>query len=297
MLTPLQIEFRDILQIAILASVLYYVLRFIRGTWASAILMGLGIVIFAIFASISIFKLDVLGWLFGGVALYLAFGVIIIFHPEFRRGLAMLGKQPFLSTLPWQAVRRLQPERVSEKLYEAVDQLAERRIGALIAIERTENLGRLVDTGVRIDAPLVSELLQTLFYPPAPLHDGGAIVRGERIVAARCIFPLSERQRPDLKGLGTRHQAAVGLSETHDAVVIVISEETGTVSIAHDGKFYRGMRPEALRRYLRALDPKPSDEPLTFERFLERLHSRSPGKDYSHRFLPFIQRKREVRHD
>ncbi len=297
MLTSLQIEFRDILQIAILASVLYYMLRFIRGTRAAAILMGLGIVIFVVFASISIFKLDVLGWLFGGLALYLAFGVIIIFHPEFRRGLAILGKQPFLSTLPWQAVRHMQPERVSEKLYEVVDQLSERRIGALIAIERTENLDMFVETGVRIEAPLVSELLQTLFYPPAPLHDGGVIVRGEHIVAARCIFPLSERQRPDLKGLGTRHQAAVGLSEANDAVVIVISEETGAVSIAHDGKFYRGMRPDALRRYLRALDPRQSDDHMTFGRFLERLNQRSTENGFSQRFLQFVHRKREVRHD
>jgi diadenylate cyclase len=296
MLTPLQIEFRDILQIAILAAAIYYALRFIRGTRAAAILMGLGIVVVVVVASISIFNLDVLGWLFGGLALYLAFGVVIIFHPEFRRGLARLGKQPFLSALPWQTAWHMQPERVSEKLYEVVDRLSERRIGALIAIERAESLGVFVDSGLRIDAPLIPELLQTIFYPPAPLHDGGVIVRGECIVAARCIFPLSEQERSDLKGLGTRHQAALGLSEASDAVVIVISEETGTVSIAHDGKFYRDIRPDALRRYLRALDPLKSGEHMTFGRILERLHP-SPQNGYPQRVRQRIRRQREVNHD
>jgi diadenylate cyclase len=296
MLTPLQIEFRDILQIAILAVSLYYVLRFIRGTRAAAMLMGLGIVVVVVVAAISVFNLDVLGWLFGGLALYLAFGVVIIFHPEFRRGLILLGKQPFLSALPWKTARRLQPERVSEKLYEVVDRLSERRIGALIAIERAESLGVFVDSGVRIDAPLIPELLQTLFYPPAPLHDGGVIIRGECMVAARCIFPLSERQRSEMRGLGTRHQAALGLSEASDAVVVVISEETGTVSIAHDGKFYRDMRPDALRRYLRALDPLVSGDSMTFGRFLERLN-RSPQNWDPQRVRQRIRRRREVDHD
>ena len=296
MLTPFQIEFRDILQIAILAAALYYVLRFIRGTRAAAMLMGLGIVVVVVVAAISIFNLDVLGWLFGGLALYLAFGVVIIFHPEFRRGLARLGKQPFLSALPWQTAWHMQPERVSEKLYEVVDRLSERRIGALIAIERAESLGVFVDSGLRIDAPLIPELLQTIFYPPAPLHDGGVIVRGECIVAARCIFPLSEQERSDLKGLGTRHQAAVGLSEASDAVVIVISEETGAVSIAHDGKFYRDIRPDALRRYLRALDPLKSGEHMTFGRILERLNP-SPQNGDPQRVRQRIRRQREVPHD
>jgi diadenylate cyclase len=296
MLTPLQIEFRDCLQIAILAVALYYVLRFIRGTRVAALLMGFGVVVVVVVASISIFNLDVLGWLFGGLALYLAFGIVIIFHPEFRRGLVMFGRQPFLSATPWQTARNIQPERVSEKLCEVVDRLSQRRIGALIAIERAESLGVFVDSGVRIDAPLIPELLQTLFYPPAPLHDGGVIIRGECIVAARCIFPLSERLRSEMNGLGTRHQAAMGLSEASDAVVVAVSEETGIVSIAHDGKFYRDIRPDALRRYLRALDPLRNAEHMMFGRFLERLN-RSSQNGNPQRVRQRVRRQREVDHD
>ncbi len=295
MLTSFQIEFRDILQIAILATLLYYGLRYIRGTRAAAMLMGLGTLIFVVFVAINLFNLDVLGWLFGGLAIYLALGVIIIFQPEFRRGLAMLGKHPFFNTLPWQVTHTKHPERISEKLYEVVDRLSDRHIGALIAIERSESLDMYEETGVRLDAPLVPELLQTIFYSPAPLHDGGVIVRGERILAARCIFPLAERQRPELKGLGTRHQAAVGLSEVIDAVVIVVSEETGAVSIAHDGKLYRGMRNDALRRYLRALDPLDTDTHLTLGRFLERLN-RSPENWNPQRLRQMMNRKREAHH-
>jgi len=296
MLTSIQLDFRDILQIAILATVLYYVLRFIRGTRAATMLMGLGLVVVVVLASISLFKLDVLGWLFGGLALYLAVGVIIIFHPEIRRGLALLGKQPLLNALPWQPDRDRRLERISERIVEAADRLSDQRIGALIAIERSETLGMYEETGVRLDAPLSSDLLRTLFQPPAPLHDGGVIIRGERILAARCIFPLAERPHPELSGLGTRHQAAVGLSDASDAIVIVISEETGIVSIAHDGKLHRGMRSEALRRYLRALDPEAAIGQMTFGRFLERLN-RSPENWNPRRLRRLINRKREVRHD
>lgn len=296
MLTALQIDFRDIMQIAILAALLYYLLRYIRRTRAAAMLMGFGTLVFIVFAAIRIFNLDVIGWLFSGLALYLALGAIIIFQPEFRRGLAMLGQHPFFNSLPWQLAHTRQPERISDKLYDFSDRLADQRIGALIAIERAESLSVYEETGVRLDAPLVSELLQTLFYPPGPLHDGGVIVRGERILAAGCIFPLTDRQRPELKGLGTRHQAAIGLSEASDAVVIVVSEETGLISIAHDGKLFRGVREDALRRYLRAMDPEDVDARMTFGRFLERLNQ-SPENWNVRGLRRMIRRKREVRRD
>ncbi len=295
MFGTLQLEFRDALQIVILATLLYYLLRYIRGTRAAAMMIGLGTLVFVVFAAIRLFNLDVIGWLFGGLAIYLALGAVIIFQPEFRRGLAMLGKHPFFNSLPWRLSVARHPERVSEKLYDVVDRLAERRIGALVAIARSESLGVYEETGIRLDAPLISELLQSLFYPPAPLHDGGVIVRGERILAASCIFPLAERMRPELKGLGTRHQAAIGLSEATDAVVVVVSEETGIVSIAHDGKLFRGMRAEALRRYLRALDPEDEGKPMTLGRFLERLNQ-SPEHWNTRRLRQFIKRKQGVRH-
>lgn len=295
MFASFQLEFRDVLQIVILATMLYYLLRYIRGTRAAAMMIGLGTLVFGVFIAIRLFNFDVIGWLFGGLAIYLALGAIIIFQPEFRRGLAMLGKHPFFNSLPWQLSSARHPKRISDKLKDVVDRLADRHIGALIAIERSEALDVYEETGIRLGAPLISELLQTLFYPPSPLHDGGVIVRGERIVAARCIFPLTERLRPELRGLGTRHQAAIGLSEATDAVVIVVSEETGIVSIAHDGKLHRGMRTEALRRYLRAMDPEDASKPMTFGRFLERLNQ-SPERWNARRLRQFIKRKREVHH-
>jgi len=256
-------------------------------------LMGVATTILVVFIAIHLFDLDVIGWLFGGVALYLALSVVIIFQPEFRRGLSMLGKHPFFSSLPWHMSQVRQPEKISEKLYDVVESLAARNIGALIAVERSESLNTYQETGVWLDAPLVPELLQTIFYPPAPLHDGGVIVRGERILAAGCIFPLAERLRPELRGLGTRHQAAVGLSEASDAVVLVVSEETGTISVAHDGRLYRNMRAEALRRYLRALDPIDTYEPMTLGRFLERLNQ-TPENWNMRRLRMAFKRKDEV---
>lgn len=291
-----RIEFRDIMQIVILATLLYYLLRYIRRTRAAAMLMGFGTLIFVVFAVIHIFNFDVIGWLFNHLVLYLSIGAIIIFQPEFRRGLSILGKHPFFNSLPWQSAHARQPERISDKLYDVSDRLADRRIGALIAIERSESLSIYEETGVRLGAPLVSDLLQTLFYPPGPLHDGGVIVSGERILAAGCIFPLTDRQRPDLKGLGTRHQAAIGLSEASDAVVIVVSEETGLISIAHDGRLFRGVRENALRRYLRAMDPEDADTRMTFGRFLERLNQ-SPENWNVRGLRKMIRRKKGARHD
>jgi diadenylate cyclase len=159
---------------------------------------------------------------------------------------------------------------VADQLVSIVTRLAARRHGALLAIERDIALKSFLESGVAIDAPLEPDLLLTIFFPRTPLHDGGVILRGDRVLAARCVFPLS--QRLDLDGeLGTRHRAALGLSEETDAVVVVVSEETGAISIAHDGRLFRRLNPEKLRRYLAALLPERRVRDLAWRRVVENF--------------------------
>jgi len=209
----------------------------------------------------------VLSWLLGAVSVYVAVGLVVIFQPEIRHALAMLGGGALLgaSASPVGGPR----QAVAEQLVAVVMRLSRRRHGALIAIERDIALKNFQESGVLLDAPLVPELLLSIFYPRAPLHDGGVVLRGDRILAARCVFPLTTR--PDLEELGTRHRAALGLSEETDAVVIVVSEESGMVSVAHEGRLYRDLGEEKLRRYLMALLPERGVRDIAWRRALENF--------------------------
>jgi len=256
---------RDIVQILILAMLLYYVIRLVRGTRSAQMLLGLGVVVLTLIGLTILFNLDVLAWLLGTVSVYVAVSLVVIFQPEIRHALAMLGGGALLgSSTPARSNMS-----VAEQLVSAVTRLGQRRHGALIAIERDIALKGFQESGVLLDAPLVPELLLSIFYPRSPLHDGGVVLRGDRLLAARCVFPLT--QRPDLEGLGTRHRAAVGLSEETDAVVIVVSEETGTVSIAHEGRLYRDLGEDKLRRYLVALLPEQGVRDIAWRRALEHF--------------------------
>jgi diadenylate cyclase len=252
---------RDGVQILILTLVLYYAIRLVRGTRSAQMLLGLGVVVLTLIGLTILLNLDVLAWLLSTLSVYVAVCLVVIFQPEIRRALAMLGGGTMLRG---SGDHRL---TVADQLVATIGRLAAERHGALIAIERDIALKGFVESGVLLDAPLAPELLQSIFYPHAPLHDGGVILRGDRLVAARCVFPLA--QRPDLEGLGTRHRAAVGLSEETDAVVIVVSEEAGAVSIAHDGRLFRDLTAEKLRRYLEALLPERRVRDLAWRRVLE----------------------------
>jgi diadenylate cyclase len=262
MLSGLQIGLGDAVQIAILAAVLYHVLVFLRGTRSAQMLLGVGALALLLIGMTAVFSFDVLGWLLSALSVYLAIGIVIIFQPEIRRALAMLGGR---SLFTHAAIKT----DVAGKLVGVVEALSAQRVGALIAIEGEVALKSFVDTGVYLDAPLVPELLTSLFFPHTPLHDGGAIVRVDRILAASCVFPLA--QRADLAGLGTRHRAAIGLSEETDAVVIVVSEETGRVSLAHEGRLYRNLKRSRLLRFLHVLLPEGRGNELVFRRTIETL--------------------------
>ena len=228
-----------LLEILVLAVLFYYTILFFRGTRGAQVLLGFVTALVAMLVLTRIFSLDTLNWLLQQVSVYLVVAFVVIFQPEIRRALAELGKQHVFST---------QRERgMLDEIVKAVSLLAEGKIGALIAIEREIGTLAVQESGTRLDAAVSADLLATIFYPRTALHDGGVIIEGDRVRAAGCVFPLSSR---DIGKTGTRHRAAVGLSEETDALVVVVSEETGAISLAYKGRLIRGLDEERLRRIL-----------------------------------------------
>lgn len=229
-------------EILILATVFYFLLKFFRGTRGSAILTGLAILFLGLIVLTELVNLTVLNFLLEGLMGFLFIASIVIFQPEIRRALARLGRQG--NFMAGKARRVL-----ADPITDAVLMLSSRKIGALIAIERETETKTIQDTGTQMNSEVSAELLTSLFYPGAPLHDGGVIISEDRIAAAGCVFPLT--QNDDLaKNLGTRHRAAIGMTEESDTVVIVVSEETGVISIAYNGRLKRGFDGAHLRRIL-----------------------------------------------
>lgn len=248
--------FGGIVEILVLAFGFYFLLLFFRETRSIKVFLGLLVVLLIAIVVTRLFHIYALNWLLRRLSVYLALALLVIFQPEIRRALAEIGRQPFL-TAPVESRDYL------DSIIEAVMLLAERRLGALIAIERTESTRAIQDTGVKLDARVNADLLATLFFPHTPLHDGGVIISGNRIVAAGCLFPLC--QEPELsRGLGTRHRAAMGLTEETDAIAIVVSEETGTISISTRGRLSRDFDEERLRKFLSGV---LSREPVSSNRW------------------------------
>lgn len=234
------------IEILILAAMLYFVFRLFKGTRGSAILSGLIILFGILFAITNLSHLDVLNWLLSKLMLYISLAVVVIFQPEIRRALARLGRQP------WRSNGMSSQMSLVEPIMQAVSVLSKRKIGALIAIEREIGTRAIQDTGTRMHSTVSAELLATIFFPHTPLHDGGVIISGDRICAAGCLFPLSQKEELS-KSLGTRHRAAIGVTEETDAIVVVVSEETGAISMAYNGKLRRGLEEERLRRMLSSM--------------------------------------------
>lgn len=245
------LKLQSLAEIAILTGVYFLILRSIRGTRGAGILKGL--IFFFVFAFFGAMWLaeqlnlptikQVLQFILGGSSI----AAIVIFAPEMRRALLRLAQSRILSPI----FRGTSVKIVSE-LADAAARLSKSRIGALVAIERDVGLGEYVEKGVRLDAVVTSELLETLFYPRSPLHDGGVIIQHERIAAAACFFPLSDDEKLS-KSMGSRHRAALGLCEESDAIVIVVSEETGRISLCTGKKFTPDLDRETLERELREL--------------------------------------------
>ena len=234
----------DVAQILVVAYLFYRLLLLWAGTRAIQMLIGL-IFLFAVYALAEVLQLELIRYMLEKVLTYGVLAAVVIFQPELRNALTKLGQNRF-----WRYFSR--PERTSEALQElasAVELLARKRIGAIVAVEREVGLEEYARKGTPINAPVSTELLESIFTRYGPLHDGAVIVRGETMIAARCILPLTQFPVTD-RSLGTRHRAAIGLSEETDALVIVVSEETGHISIAQRGRLERNVTGERLREEL-----------------------------------------------
>jgi len=241
----IQDVWRPALEIFILAVGIYFATRFVRGTRGWPVVIGFTILLLVLTLTASLLKLEVLRWLLGNASLVIILGAVIIFQPEIRRMLGELGNLPIFATV------REKRENI-EVIIGTCERLAEVRIGALIAIEQSIQLYEAVESGIVVDCESTPEMLETIFFPNNAIHDGGVIIKGDRITHAACIFPLS--QRSDLnKSIGTRHRAALGLSEETDAPIVVVSEETGAISYAYKGQLVRGVSLEELRSFLTSI--------------------------------------------
>ncbi|MBU1007011.1 MAG: diadenylate cyclase CdaA [Candidatus Omnitrophica bacterium] len=233
-----------LVEIGILWFAFYFVLIFARGTRGVQVLKGV-IFIGLFFIVTQKLGLDTINWIFTKLFAISVVAVLVVFQPELRRGLASIGQHR------WSEVFFRESEIIRE-VSEAALSLSKRKIGALVAIERDSSLAQYIESGVNIDAKVTTELLITIFMPNTPLHDGGVIISGDRVVGAGCLFPLTQNPKIS-RTFGTRHRAALGLSEEADVVVIVISEETGGISIATSGNLTHDLDKDTLERVLRNL--------------------------------------------
>ena len=224
-----QIRWQDVLDIALVSILIYRLLFFIKGTKAVQMLIGLGVLLIASFIS-TYSGLYTIDWIIQSFWAQIVIALIVLFQPEIRRALAQMGETPFL-----QSFTSAEELKSLEEIVKATVALANRKIGALIAIERETSLGDFVEIGTPLDAKVTREILLSIFHPSSPIHDGAVVIRGNRIVAAGCFLPITLKSEVD-KSVGTRHRAGLGLTEETDAVVIVVSEETGIISMAIGGR-------------------------------------------------------------
>jgi uncharacterized protein (TIGR00159 family) len=245
------IDLFAIIDIAVVTFVIYQILLLIRGTRAVQMALGLTVVVTLFYLS-PWRELTTMAWLLRNILPYFVFAIIVVFQQEIRRALTHFGKTPFLSG--FSTIRR---SDFYEEVVLAATTLASRRTGALIVVERDVGLKNYIESGIALDSRVSYDLLVTIFDPSVPLHDGAVIIQENRIAAAACFLPLTVNPRLS-KELGTRHRAAIGITEETDALAIVVSEETGTISIAINGKIERQLDADRLRERLRYAFEKKS---------------------------------------
>ena len=242
----------DLLDILVVSVLIYELLVFIRGT--RAVQMALGGAIFIVLLYLSRWgRLETVSWMVRNFAPYVVFAGIVLFQTDIRRALAHMGRAQFFRYL----VQEESAEESVEEMVVATRLLSAQRIGAIIAVERQIGLRNYVEGGIPLDAELTYDLLLSIFQPKSPLHDGAVIIQDDRIAAAACFLPLTVNPRLS-KELGSRHRAAIGLTEENDSIAVVVSEETGTISVVVDGQIERGLDPDALGARLRSLLLKSS---------------------------------------
>jgi diadenylate cyclase len=229
-------------EVLVMAFVLYYGYLYFRGTRGAKVLTGLALLFLFLTLISQLLSLQVISWLIEKFSVFLAIALVVIFQPELRRALAELGSHHFFATTT-------QKRETIQLIADAVFELSHKQWGALLAIERETGIRVFAESGVNLDAEFSQELLLSIFHPKTALHDGGVIIQNDRLHAAACIFPVTQKENLD-RSLGLRHRAAIGITEESDAVAIVVSEETGGVSIASGGRLERNLTPETFRKRL-----------------------------------------------
>lgn len=266
-----RLDWLSVLDILLVAAVFYWLLYLIRGTQAVQLLRGIIILVLLTALITNVLQLRAFRWLIRNSIPALLLAIPVIFQPELRRALERLGRAGMFPPSREAAVGQ-----VIDHVCEACGRLAERRHGALIVLERETGLREYIDTGVKIEAKVSPELLLTIFFPNTALHDGAVIIRGDRIVAAGCVLPLTES--PRFAGqLGLRHRAAVGITEQSDAIAIVVSEETGIISLAHGGRMIRRLDEKRLAKILRAFYQPLTGRRRWFPSWLTKEAQRPPA--------------------
>lgn len=268
-----ELRWQDIVDIAVVSFVFYRLILLIKGTRAFYMLMGLVIlfVTFVISRWVGLYTLD---WLIQSFGSYIVLALIILFQPEIRKALVQMGQNPLT-----QRLTPMEESKYIEEIIRASVSLASKKIGAIIVIERNTELKDLIEMGTQLDARITKELLTSIFLPYSPMHDGAVIIKADRIVAAGCFLPLTISADVS-KTLGTRHRAAIGVTEETDAVVIVVSEETGDISVSIDGSIMRKLDTPALRRVLTNIfqQEKGGDKTTWYGRIVEKLYVKGERK-------------------
>lgn len=273
MWTFIRENWKDGIEILLLATCIYQIYRAFRATRAAQILVGLGTILIVLTLASTIFKFEVIQWILTRAAAVLAFALIVIFQPELRTGLARLGSNRLFSLY---GKRR---HDFLERFADTVINLSKKRVGALFAIQRDVSLKEQLETGVALDAKFSPELSFAVFYPKAPLHDGGMIIADDRVAGAACVFPVTEREMQD-RSTGLRHRAAIGLTERTDAICVVVSEETGGISICENGQLQRNLTEKQFREALssRFFSPQQTHE-IEMDEKLDRKDSLTSSGD------------------
>ena len=237
----------DVLDILIVAFIFYKILEFIKETRAQQLIKGLLVVIAAFFLS-DIFNLYALNWLLRGTMTVGAIALVVVFQPELRRALEYVGRSKIVKA-PFGQLDKEKAKSITDEFVKAVSACSSTKTGALIILERETSLTEIAESGTVINADISAQLLMNIFYEGAPLHDGAVIIRGDQIFAASCVLPLTNNK--DLnKSLGTRHRAGIGVTEHSDAIALIVSEETGIISMAVDGKLTRFLDAKKIEKTL-----------------------------------------------
>jgi len=256
---------RHIVDITVVAFVLYQLLLLIRKTRAEQVLKGVVFLFFIYFVTKGL-RLNTIAWILENTINFGITAVVIVFHPEIRRALEQIGRGRFFErSLLLGDDKDRHFQSIVDGIADAVANMSKTRTGALIVVEKQTGINEIIETGVKIDARLTRELLENIFVPNTPLHDGAVVIRGDRIAAAGCFLPLTEN--PNLsKQLGTRHRAALGITESSDALAIIVSEETGVISMAQNGKLTRYLDMDGLKSVLRSIYYKDTNDngPFSF---------------------------------